>query len=129
MVTGEEGIVTSFPSWLGTADPGTAFASAFAGELGNRMHCGVTILGNGQQFSISESGFTASSNDAGNQLGFGYANGYGYSGSYVGVVYGTNGNPDQYITSGDSSQLVDAIYGRGSGNSFPIIVTPALRAR
>ena len=42
---------------------------------------------------------------------------YDYSNDYVGVIFGTGGGPNTYITSGPSSQLVDAIYGRGSGNA------------
>src|SRR5208282_2334408 len=34
-------LVTSFPSWMGVADPGTAFGPAFANELGNRLTFGM----------------------------------------------------------------------------------------
>jgi hypothetical protein len=118
LVSAEETIVTGYPSWLGLADPGTVFGSAFAGEYGNRLTFGLTILGNGQQFSISQLGFNGVSNDAGNMLGFSFG-GYDYSPNYVGVVFGTGGAPNTYITSsGDPTQLVDAVYSRGSGNSL-----------
>jgi hypothetical protein len=127
-VDASETIVTGFNSWLGQAEP----AAPFAGEYGNRLTFGLAILGNGEQFSISQLGFDASSNDAGDVLGFGgldpdgiAADGYGpggydYSSAYVGVIFGTGGNPNTYITGGSDSQLVDAIYSRGSGNSVPV---------
>ena len=31
-------VVSEFPSWLGQADPGTAFGPAYANELGTRLH-------------------------------------------------------------------------------------------
>lgn len=124
-VDASQTIVTGFPSWLGQVDPGTAFGAAYANEYGNRMTFGLSIVGqNGAQFSVSELGFDSSSN--GSTLlttGFGGAAGgwgpgtYGYSDGYIGVIFGTNGNPDQYITSGPDTQLVDALFSRGSGNS------------
>jgi hypothetical protein len=123
-ITPDQVLVSGFPSWLGTADPGTAFGPAFANELGNRLHFGLTILGNGQQFSISELSFTATSSDPSNSLGFSFGTGsYNYSNDYVGVIFGTGGAPNTYITSGPNTQLVDAIYGRGSGNAFPVYST------
>jgi len=116
-------IVTSNPSWLGQADPGTAFGAAFANEYGNRIHFGLVIDGNGSQFSISELGFTAVSDDSTDALGFSYGAGsYDYSTDYVGVLAGQDGilwtADDIYITSGPSTQLVDGLVGRGSGNAF-----------
>jgi len=114
-------IVTGFYSWLGVADP----AAPFDQESGNRMTFGLAIEGNGTQFSISELGFDAIGNDSGDLLGQGFGgvgNGYGpggydYSANYVGVIFGKGGNPDTYITSGPDTQLVDALFSRGSGNS------------
>ena len=117
-------LVSGFPSWLGTAEPGTAFGPAFANELGNRLLFGLTILGNGEQFSISQLSFTATSSDPSNSLGFSFGvNTYNYSNDYVGVIFGTGGNPDQYITSGANTQMVDAVFGRGSGNAFAVYTT------
>ncbi|MBS0361328.1 MAG: PEPxxWA-CTERM sorting domain-containing protein [Proteobacteria bacterium] len=68
--------------------------------------------------------FNAVSNDATDSLGFGFGAGeYDYSaGNYVGVLFGADGvlggGDDTYVTSGPNTQLVNAIYGRGSGNSY-----------
>lgn len=113
-------IVTGFPSWDGQADPGTIFGAAYAGELGNRPLFGVVINAGTvlPSISISELSFSATSNDPGGLLNFGFAQGsYNYSSQYVGVIFGTDGNPNTYITSGPNTQLVNEIVGRGSGNA------------
>ena len=115
--------VTSFPSWMGTADPGTMFGPAFAAELGNRGTFPLFIDGNGGQFSISQLGFTAVSSDVGNVLGFSFGAGsYNYSLGYVGIQFGGNGvlggGDDVFVTGGVNTQLVDALAGRGSGNAL-----------
>ena len=122
-VTSTEAIVTGFPSWLGQSNPGAAFGSAFANELGNRMTFGLFINGDGTQFSISQLSFNSVSNDPGDALGFGFGAGsYDYSDQYVGIIAGAGGltdfAEDTFVTSGSSDQLVDALVGRGSGNSF-----------
>jgi hypothetical protein len=109
-------IVTGFPSWLGQADPGTVFGAAYTNELGNRPLFGVVINGNGEKISISELGFTMSSNDPVNMLGFSFGTGsYNYSNDYVGVILDPGG--PTFITGGPNTQLVDMIVGRGSGNA------------
>jgi hypothetical protein len=123
-VSADQVLVSGFPSWLGKADPGTAFGPAFANELGNRLLFGLTILGNGEKFSISQLSFTATSSDPSNSLGFSFGvNTYNYSNDYVGVIFGTGANPNQYITSGANTQMVDAVFGRGSGNAFAVYTT------
>jgi len=122
-VRADQVIVTGFPSWMGKADPGTAFGSAYASELGNRMLFGVKIDGNGTQFSIDQLSFTMSSDDPYNGLGYTYAQGsYGYSNDYEGVLKGADGMlwtaDDIFVTSGSASMLVDGLVGRGSGNSY-----------
>lgn len=111
-------VVTGFPSWMGQAGP----TGAYAAELGNRMHLGLRIDGGGAQFSISELGFSASSTDPFNALAFAYPDGYNYGPGYVGVLAGLDGQlwtaDDTYITGGASTQLVDGLVARGSGNSF-----------
>jgi hypothetical protein len=112
-------IVTGFNSWNGVASPGGAYAS----ELGNRLQFGLDVKGNGVKISIDQLAFSTLSTDAGNTLGFSYGLGsYGYSSSYVGWNYGADrirGNADDsFITSGDASQQVDEIVGRGSGNAW-----------
>lgn len=124
-VTAAETVVTGFNSWRGKADPGTVYGPAFASESGNRMTFGVSIVGDGELFSISQMGFEAHSNDAGDALGFGFGPGeYDYvAGNYIGVLYGADGvlggGDDTFVTGGPNTQLVNAIFGRGSGNSFP----------
>jgi hypothetical protein len=115
--------VTSFPSWQGKADPGTAFGPAFANELGERAGFPLYINGNGTQFSISQLGFTGVSTDPGDNLGFTFAVGsFNYSPDYVGILAGPDGKlgtaDDVLITSGPNTQLVDALIGRGSGNAI-----------
>lgn len=121
-------VVTGFPSWMGMADPGTVFGPAYASELGNRAHFAFYIDGQGAQFSIAQLGFSATSTDPGNALGFSFATGsYNYSSQYVGILKGVDGIlgtlDDVYITAGLNTQLVDGMAGRGSGNAFPIYDT------
>jgi hypothetical protein len=115
-------IVTGFPSWNGVANPTGAYAS----ELGNRLHFGLDVRGNGSLISISELSFSATSTDA-NSLGFSYSAGeYDYNASYVGWNYGTDGIrgtlDDTFITSGPNTQLVNEIVSRGSGNAWAVYV-------
>ena len=115
--------VTSFNSWMGQADPGTAFGSAFANELGERAAFPLYINGNGTQFSIADLSFTATGTDPGDSMGFTFAAGsYNYSNDYVGILSGTDNTvgtgDDIFITSGLNTQLVDALAGRGSGNGL-----------
>ncbi|MHB0865638.1 MAG: PEP-CTERM sorting domain-containing protein [Minisyncoccota bacterium] len=128
-VTSAEAIVTDFPSWRGVADPGTAYGSAFAGEYGNRMHFGLLALGDGTtQFSASDLSFVMWSTDPFGALDYAYIGGYNYSTDLQGILYGADGKlggcDDTFITSGSSSQLVDALVGRGSGNSFAAYCSP-----
>ncbi len=89
--------VTSFNSWLGTADPGTVFGSPYANEPGNRGVFPLIINGNGTQFSISQLSFSATSSDSTDvlgtdSLGFGFAAGqHNYGADYVGIEF--NGEP------------------------------------
>ena len=59
-ISAYDDIVTGFTSWLGTTNPTGAFAS----EHGNRLTYGVSILGNGAQFSISQLSLVSNSTDA-----------------------------------------------------------------
>jgi hypothetical protein len=116
-------VVTGFNSWLGKADPGSVYGSAYASELGNRMTFPLLILGNGNRFSISQLSFVGTSSDFWDGLGFSYAGGYTYSAGYVGLNYGADGikgtADDFLVTGGADTQLVDELWGRGSGNSYP----------
>ncbi len=123
-VTTAQAIVTGFPSWMGKVDPGTVYGPAYANELGNRMTFALGVVGhNGAQFSISQLSFNATSSDPFNALNFGFAaGGYNYGIGYVGVLYGGDGvlggGDDTYVNGGANTQLVNALFGRGSGNSF-----------
>ncbi len=123
-------IVTNFPSWLGNADPAGTYGAGFGSELGNRLLFSLTLRGTlGTTFSISQLSFTATSSDPGNQLGFSFAAGsYQYGIDYVGInlgadhlAGGTGINADTIITSGPNTQLVDILYGRGSGSAFQVL--------
>lgn len=116
-------IVTDFPSWMGMADPGAAYGSAYSSELGNRMTFGLVIDGQGTQFSISQLALSASSTDPYDGLFIDFPpGGYDYGLGYVGVLPGPDGilgtSDDLYITSGPNTQMVDELIGRGTGNSF-----------
>lgn len=129
-VNSAEVIVTGFNSWHGVTNPGVNFGPAFANELGNRMTFALFIDGNGTQFSISQLGFSATSSDPGNWLGFSFpTGGYNYGAGYQGILFGADGalggGDDTFVTGGASSQLVDALVGRGSGNSFAAYCPPA----
>jgi PEP-CTERM motif len=111
--------VTSFPSWMGTVNPATAFGSQFAGEFGNRGTFPVFIDGGkgAPDFSISQLNISGASSDAGDSLGFSYLGGYTYSDQYVGGIWNSDGSIT-YVTSGDPDQMVNFLWGRGSGNSL-----------
>jgi hypothetical protein len=116
--------VTGFPSWNGIVDPGTAFGPEYASELGRRFSFGLAIEGDGAtRFSISQLSFKGVTDDPTHMLDFHFAAGsYGYSSEYRGLDYGPDrmrGTADDvWITSGVNTQLVDAIYGRRSGNGI-----------
>jgi hypothetical protein len=118
-------IATNFNSWQGNASP----AAQYSAELGNRIHYGLFINGNGSQFSISQLSFAFDGDGANNYFDFNFGTGYQYGaynydgggnyGGYVGILKGLDGvvgtSDDVFITSGADTQLVDALIGRGSG--------------
>jgi hypothetical protein len=123
----EEAVSTGFPSWEGVAAPNTP---TYANEYGNKVVFGVDIKGNGQTISLSDLQETATSSDpstaldpGGNALGYtdpagGFTYGLGannYGNDFIGIIYGTNGNPNTIISSGDPTQPVDEIIGSGDG--------------
>lgn len=122
-VRSDEVVVTGFPSWMGEVDPANTVGPAYGSELGNRMHFGVRIDGEGAQFSISQLGFSATSTDPYNALAFAFGPGaFNYTNDYRGVLVGDDGllwtNDDLFITGGANTQLVDGLIGRGPGSSF-----------
>ena len=119
-------MVTSFPSWMGVADPGTVFGPAFAQESGNRLTFGMDIKGGTNLISIAQLSFTMTSTDPGNTLDWTYSPiPYSYSGLntgsanpvYLGIIYGPNGQ-NTYVTNGPATQLVNEIVTCGSGNAW-----------
>jgi hypothetical protein len=114
-------VVTGFPSWLGLADPGTAFGSQFASELGNRLHFGLqAIAPYGTTFSLSQLTFNMTSSDPGNTLAFsgGFTASDNYSSTRVGVVLNPNGTVNHFVTSGSATQLVNELFYVGVGNAY-----------
>jgi len=121
-----DNFVTSFKSWDGVANP----TGAFANELGNRLHMGLHVAGNGSQFSISQLGFTMNDLSASGDLSlpsadyptWGAVGSYGYSAARVGLNYGADGTKgtgdDAWITSGLNTQLIDELFMVGSGNAW-----------
>ena len=119
-------LVTSFPSWMGQADPGTVFGPAFANESGNRLTFGMDIKGGTNLISIAQLSFIMASTDPGNTLNWSYSPiPYSYSGLntgsanpvYLGIIYGPNGQRT-YVTNGPATQLVNEIVTCGSGNAW-----------
>ena len=105
-------IATNFNSWKGVANPGAPYQN----ELGNRIHYGLTINGQGAQFSIAQLSFATDGNDPTGYFDYDFGTGYDYSASYVGILFGADGvlggGDDTEITSGPSTQLVDYLVGR-----------------
>jgi hypothetical protein len=119
-------LVTSFPSWMGVADPGSVFGPAFAQESGNRLTFGLDIKGGTNLISIAQLSFIMTSTDPGNTLDWTYSPiPYSYSGLntgsadpvYLGIIYGPNGQ-NTYVTNGPPTQLVNEIVTCGSGNAW-----------
>jgi hypothetical protein len=114
-------VVTDFPSWRGTADP----TGAYANELGSRLYFGLSVLPvpgtPSTQFSISQLSFTATGDPTGT-LNLDFPGGYEYSSDYVGLIFNADGTITQ-VTSGPSTQLVDALVGRGTTNGYSIVST------
>ena len=122
-------IATNFNSWKGVANPGSPFES----ELGNRIHYGLSIVGNDARFSISQLTFATDGNDPGGAFDLDFGTGYEYSpydgtGGFVGIQKGADGilgtADDVFVTSGPSTQLVDALIGRGSGLADAVYCGP-----
>lgn len=119
-------VVTDFPSWMGNADPGGTFGPAFANELGNRLFFGFGIVRGAAdaQFSIADVSFEATSNipEITTSVPLG---GYDYNSRTIGVLFGLDGmlggGDDIYITSGPNTQLVDAVFGRGTGLALAVL--------
>lgn len=113
-------MVTSFTSWRGVAGP----LAPFAGEYGNRLHVGASIISD-TAFTLADVTFDYQSSDGSlNYSGDLAGTNFG-TGSRVGVWYGANGvlgggDDVIYNTSniGNDSVLINELYYVGVGNAF-----------
>lgn len=108
---------TSYASWRGAA-PG-----AFAGEFGNLAFWSVSVVDTVGTFSLHDLSVTQSSTDAFNY--FSFADNYGsdnYAFDRIGINFGLDGvlggGDDTIYTSGDGSQLINALFFVGIGFGF-----------
>ena len=117
-------IVTSFPVWRAEENP----AAPFESELGNRMHFGLHVLGNGEQFSLSELHYDMNSSDPGNTFDFdGAFDGSDvYSATRWGIIYNPNGPPTVLNAGQSASTLVDELIYVGIGNGLEALSAIAL---
>lgn len=109
-------MTNGFTAWNGVVNP----TGAYTGLHGNTAAWLSVIDGGGTEVSLAQVAFTATSSDPGNLLGFSYNFfGYGtdaYGTTVMGVKRGPNG--DTFVTSGSSTQFVDAIYIAGLWNGL-----------
>lgn len=112
--------VTNYSSWLGTANPGGAFAS----ELGNRLHFGAIITDTSGTFDLRDVSFNLSSSDSaiagpGGSLAFsGDLAGANFSsGSRIGVKLDGSICDATHGSCNDTTQLKQLFY-VGVGNAF-----------
>jgi hypothetical protein len=107
---------TGYNSWLGQA-PGP-----YPGELGNRASFVTVINGNGSLINMNNVGFTMSSSDAGNYLGWSFPTGtWSYDQYDIGLVFSNGLNISggyTIINSGDPGQQVNEIISIGAGNAY-----------
>jgi len=114
--------VTSFNSWEGNANP----TGAFQNELGNRLHFGLTVVSTSQQFDLADVGFSITSNDVGDDLGYtGDLSGTDFStGTRIGLSYGADGikgTADDILydaaNPGSDTSMINELYYVGVGNA------------
>ena len=134
----EEVLVTTFPSWRGTAAP----AAPFNNEGGNRIHFGVSIRGDGSQVSLRDgagfgnldwelewqdkaTGMSSTSSLISNPLLNGRFDNRDYDGSFVGVTYDNGVDPSGGVTllnSGEAGDTpVDEIHYVGVGDGLQVV--------
>lgn len=117
-------VTGGFYSWMGQADP----AAPYDNELGNRASFVTVINGNGSLIDLNNVGFTMSSSDPGNALGYSFPPGsFPYSApalygvATIGLVFSNGLNIAGGFTvvdSGDPGQAVNEIISIGVGNAY-----------
>ena len=111
-----DNFVTGYNSWLGQA-PGP-----YPDELGNRASFVTVINGNGSLINMNNVGFTMSSSDPGNNLGWSYPAGdWTYDAYDIGLVFSNGLNISggyTVVNSGDPGQGVNEIISIGVGNAY-----------
>ena len=106
-------LLSSFPSWHGVADPGTAFGPAFAGETGNFIIFSLRATAtDGTTFSLSELSGHILSDDPGHFVNFNFDFS---SNNYSSGVVGVDPVSGNFITSGPGTQPVSALFYSGAG--------------
>jgi hypothetical protein len=115
--------VTGFSSWLGQA-PATVFGSDYADELGTRASfMAVITAAPGTTISIDQMGFTMTSSDPGDWLGWSWGAGtWNYDSDDIGLIFdhpaeGIDGG-FTVVDSGDSDQQVNEIISIGAGDAY-----------
>jgi hypothetical protein len=112
-------LATGFNSWMGVANPGTVFGSAFAAEDGNRLSFSVVVNGGGNLISIDHLSYSITSSDPSQSLNdLGDFEGSNYSVNRVGVLFNSDGSFKSLVTSGDGTQLVNEIIYIGVGDAW-----------
>jgi len=113
-------MVTSYPSWRGVANP----AAPFGSELGNRIHFGLHITGDGTvQFKLNDLTFELLSSDGaldfvGDFIGFDF-NGTTRYGIDWGADNAKGGGDDTIVAgAGSGLVLVDELVYVGVGNGY-----------
>ena len=101
-------VVSVNPIWRGIFGD-----SAYPGQTGNRLYCGLTVVGNGGMISLSMIGYAVTCQRVPSLGNSSSLNGTDYSTSRRGVRRGADGKlwtvDDEVITSGSGTNLVDAV--------------------
>ncbi len=123
-------LATNFPAWQGSASPATTFGPAFANELGNRVHWGVSIISASSANTVTLAGLDFTLNSTDGQLFYTndpFTGADVYSPNVMGVRYGANGvlggGDDTFVTSGSATQAVNAIFYVGVGNAYEVLTS------
>lgn len=113
----------NFSSWNGYADPGTVFGPAFSAQIGNAYRNPFLITKGVTQFSLSQvTGTTVIDGLSSHSSNLPLVN-YNSS-TVIGIRFGANGilggGDDTYVTSGVTTQLVDALIYNATSTTFTV---------